>query len=620
TIHACDPHVPTSPNGGAARTFLPAPWGWSPRSAVCEGNAPGFSHRPVPMKVAALSSPRPSSTSLHGERSPSQRPSWWSSPQRGGGGFLAAAASSSVYPRRRPRASHSAAPGRGPRPYPTMAGAQVLPGGGALDEGELLIPAEEAEAEVEANAEVAAQWGHERQYDWREEWYPLYLTAEVPHDAPLGLAVFHKQLVLYRDAAGAFHCYEDRCPHRLAKLSEGQVVDGRLECLYHGWQFEGDGKCVKIPQLPEGARIPRSACVRAYEVRDSQGVVWVWMSERNPPEAAKLPWFEHYARPGFQDVSTIHELPYDHSILLENFMDPAHVPISHDRTDFYSKREDAQPLLFEVTERSARGFAGTWRKSRPPTVANHLRFDAPCVLQNNNEYVDKSGTLRHVSALFLCRPTGQGRSMVIIRFGTTLQSPVMKLFPQWFFHQNISKVLEQDMGFLSSQNEVLLREKAPTGKLYINLRSCDTWVAEYRKWKDRAGSGMPYYFGHSTVSPPATPAVVEQAPAGLVAGVSGSSPAKGGLGGIHAPNPTNRYFRHVVHCRGCSSAVRAFRGWGRALYLLALLAASLAILASRRQWKAVLVAASCLLAVAGYVCSSAASLVTTNFTRAHRRL
>jgi len=38
-------------------------------------------------------------------------------------------------------------------------------------------------------------------------------------------------------------------PIRLAKLSEGQIVDGKLECLYHGWQFDGDGKCVKIPQV-----------------------------------------------------------------------------------------------------------------------------------------------------------------------------------------------------------------------------------------------------------------------------------------------------------------------------------------------------------------------------------
>lgn len=51
-------------------------------------------------------------------------------------------------------------------------------------------------------------------YDWSEEWYPLYLTKNVPDDAPLGLTVFDKQVVLFKDGAGELRCYEDRCPHR----------------------------------------------------------------------------------------------------------------------------------------------------------------------------------------------------------------------------------------------------------------------------------------------------------------------------------------------------------------------------------------------------------------------
>ncbi|XP_058071227.1 protein TIC 55, chloroplastic-like [Magnolia sinica] len=190
----------------------------------------------------------------------------------------------------------------------------------------------DASVEVDENVLVPEEdeegkGGDVVEYDWREEWYPLYLTEQVPDDSPLGLTVFDKQIVLYRDGNGLLCCYEDGCPHRLAKLSEGQLIDGRLECLNHGWQFDEDGKCIKIPQLPKGARIPHSACVRTYEVRDSQGVVWVWMADKNKADANKLPWFEHFARPGFQAVSSIHELPYDHSILLENLMDPAHVPI-----------------------------------------------------------------------------------------------------------------------------------------------------------------------------------------------------------------------------------------------------------------------------------------------------
>lgn len=51
-------------------------------------------------------------------------------------------------------------------------------------------------------------------YEWSEEWYPLYLTKNVPDDAPLGLTVFDKQVVLFKDGNGELHCYEDRCPHR----------------------------------------------------------------------------------------------------------------------------------------------------------------------------------------------------------------------------------------------------------------------------------------------------------------------------------------------------------------------------------------------------------------------
>ncbi|XP_057799306.1 protein TIC 55, chloroplastic-like [Salvia miltiorrhiza] len=462
-------------------------------------------------------------------------------------------------------------------------------------------------------------------YEWSEEWYPLYLTNNVPDDAPLGLTVFDKQVVLFRDGGGEIRCYEDRCPHRLAKLSEGQLIDGRLECLYHGWQFEGNGKCVKVPQLSEGAKIPASACVRTYEIKDSQGVIWIWMSRKTPPNLAKIPWFENFERPGFRDLSTIHELPYDHSILLENLMDPAHVPISHNRSDSTSKREEAGPLYFEVTERTGRGFAGRWGRERDVSLPNHipnfLRFEAPCVLQSNREIIDEDGQKLYFSGLFLCRPSGQGKSMLIVRFGNTRKpSFLFKLLPQWYLHQTASKILEEDMGFLSSQNEILVRGKAPTRELYINLKTSDTWVAEYRRWMDKVGHGMPYHFGHSTVSLPENPALVEQAPAGFAASLSASQPAKGGVGTMHAPNPANRYFRHVVHCKGCRGVVRSSRAWKKALSVAAAVSTALAILASGRLWKVLFLLSTAVFLAGIQMCSTMIAMNTTNFIRRHRRL
>ncbi len=52
------------------------------------------------------------------------------------------------------------------------------------------------------------------EYSWEEEWYPMYLTAEMPSNSPLGLTVFDRSLVLFYDGDGKIHCFEDRCPHR----------------------------------------------------------------------------------------------------------------------------------------------------------------------------------------------------------------------------------------------------------------------------------------------------------------------------------------------------------------------------------------------------------------------
>jgi phenylpropionate dioxygenase-like ring-hydroxylating dioxygenase large terminal subunit len=80
--------------------------------------------------------------------------------------------------------------------------------------------------------EVAADGA--AKYDWQEEWYPLYLTKEVPDDAALPLTVYDRQLVLYRDADGVLRCHEDRCPHRyipacpIISLADLKVLDHLL--------------------------------------------------------------------------------------------------------------------------------------------------------------------------------------------------------------------------------------------------------------------------------------------------------------------------------------------------------------------------------------------------------
>src|SRR6188768_2520237 len=116
-------------------------------------------------------------------------------------------------------------------------------------------------------------------------WYVACESAELrSNEAPLARTVLGVPLVLFRGANGKAAALLDRCPHRNVPLSLGRVVaGGRLECAYHGWQFEGGGRCTHIPGLlgPEGKerRAPAAA------VREQDGFVWVYPELDTTPES-----------------------------------------------------------------------------------------------------------------------------------------------------------------------------------------------------------------------------------------------------------------------------------------------------------------------------------------------
>lgn len=80
----------------------------------------------------------------------------------------------------------------------------------------------------------------------RDQWYAAATAAEIT-DKPLGRKICNEDIVMFRGRDGTIAVLEDRCPHRKAPLSLGQVIDGEIECPYHGLRFDGAGICTLIP-------------------------------------------------------------------------------------------------------------------------------------------------------------------------------------------------------------------------------------------------------------------------------------------------------------------------------------------------------------------------------------
>jgi phenylpropionate dioxygenase-like ring-hydroxylating dioxygenase large terminal subunit len=169
-----------------------------------------------------------------------------------------------------------------------------------------------------------------------EHWHPVAQAQDVAGQ-PLAVTLLERAVVLWRDAAGIVHAWADQCPHRGAKLSLGRVVAGQLECAYHGWQFEGAGRCVHVPALP-GFSPPASHCAVTFAACEKYGLVWVRMAQdkqndpAEPPVATQdLPEFAAETDPALRKLNCG---PYDVATsatrIVENFLDMAHFGFVHE--------------------------------------------------------------------------------------------------------------------------------------------------------------------------------------------------------------------------------------------------------------------------------------------------
>ncbi|MGB5135320.1 MAG: Rieske 2Fe-2S domain-containing protein, partial [Prochlorococcaceae cyanobacterium] len=85
---------------------------------------------------------------------------------------------------------------------------------------------------------------------WLQQWYAVACLKDLDPRRPFGFTLLDQDLVIWWDAAAAqWRAFADVCPHRLVPLSEGRLNErGELECPYHGWSFDGEGRCTAIPQ------------------------------------------------------------------------------------------------------------------------------------------------------------------------------------------------------------------------------------------------------------------------------------------------------------------------------------------------------------------------------------
>ena len=159
-------------------------------------------------------------------------------------------------------------------------------------------------------------------------WYVAADLADIS-DKPTQAKVLGQKLVIFRAKDGSIACLSDICIHRGASLSAGKVVDGCVECPYHGWRYDGKGAVAKIPAQPPGAKIPQHARIDSYPVVVKYGWVWVFMGDLPEAERPPLPEFPEYDDPEWRMIRGEFIWQADYARVIENGLDFSHAPFVH---------------------------------------------------------------------------------------------------------------------------------------------------------------------------------------------------------------------------------------------------------------------------------------------------
>jgi phenylpropionate dioxygenase-like ring-hydroxylating dioxygenase large terminal subunit len=400
------------------------------------------------------------------------------------------------------------------------------------------------------------------EFRWETEWYPVSPLQDLDRHRPNKITLLGKDFVVwYNQPLDKWTAFADSCPHRLVPLSEGRIETKKsnddnnkheqfLQCAYHGWEFDTNGKCRLIPQLSDvsGAsaiKNPRS-CAPSYPVQLAQGLLWLFPTANQPALAASktLPLIPELDDPDMMDGTNffVRDMPYSWDVLVENLCDPAHVPFAHHSFMRGANRNppngrDSLQLNLILTQQSSRGFQATKDPRPTPPGQYDFTFTAPCLLYariaNSQALLSTTGTTKTKSGDTIanantrdntallkrgnfiglgqyCIPTAPGKSRLIARFPLRIPFPpamwLMKHTPRWVNHFSQNIVMDSDVVFLCSQDEALNHplSRSSSGSNSSNSRNqanyylpgrCDLLVWTFRKWLATSGGGQPHWLG-----------------------------------------------------------------------------------------------------------------------------
>ncbi|MDQ4037417.1 MAG: aromatic ring-hydroxylating dioxygenase subunit alpha [Actinomycetota bacterium] len=161
----------------------------------------------------------------------------------------------------------------------------------------------------------------------RAYWQPAALVSELSGDRPVTpIRLLGEDLVLFSTEDGRRGLISRFCAHRGVDLAYGRVEDGGLRCLYHGWLYAADGRCLEQPAEPPHSRFAEKIRIASYPCIERNGIVFAYLGAGDPPP---FPDYDCFTAP--EEYTFAFKGLWECNWLqgVEGGIDPSHVSFLH---------------------------------------------------------------------------------------------------------------------------------------------------------------------------------------------------------------------------------------------------------------------------------------------------
>lgn len=315
-------------------------------------------------------------------------------------------------------------------------------------------------------------------------WHPTVRSEDLT-DTPQKVKILGQHFVLFRDSKGDAHCLSNVCTHRGGSLAGGKMRGDCVECPYHGWQFNGDGECVKIPSIGKDGKIPPRTKIDSYPVQEKYGIVFAFLGDLPEAERPDIYEIEEFGKEGWRcnDIVTL-DVNYNYERSIENGLDPAHNEFVHPTHGYEGDRDDYTMEIDDVHDTPLG--CGFWHTFTSPELKDSTMNKARNIsgdLQAGAWHYGPNVLITHIHMTtenwmhqyFFEAPVDETNTRI---FFVNMRNCLMDPQHDAKIHERNLVIADQDIQVLTPLEPAM----TPPDMTHENMMPADAVVVKYRKW------------------------------------------------------------------------------------------------------------------------------------------